>query len=204
MACGPVVASTGLPEDEVVRAEELPERASAHGVHRARLEVHEDRARDVAAASRLIEDGFGDGDRGGTLQLEAGCSASFTRMAQIAWLMTRPIFHVNVESENCKWASLKYTLMRSSCKSESPWYVPVGSMPCSSEITCTRGSVIFYLVRFCFSNPRRQDNFDPIRCHSLFRKVEKLSVTFLSLTNRLPSSRSKRCALVLDHCGLSS
>ena len=32
MAFGPVVASTGLPEDEVVRAKELPERASAHGV----------------------------------------------------------------------------------------------------------------------------------------------------------------------------
>ena len=24
----------------------------------------------------------------------------------------------------------------SSCKSESPWYVPVGSMPCSSAMTC--------------------------------------------------------------------
>jgi len=32
-------------------------------------------------------------------------------------------------------ASLKYTLMRSSCRSESPWYEPVGSTPCSSEIT---------------------------------------------------------------------
>merc|ERR1719181_2525386 len=32
-------------------------------------------------------------------------------------------------------ASLKYTLMRSSCRSESPWYVPVGSMPCSSLMT---------------------------------------------------------------------
>ena len=55
------IAGARLAEDEVVRAEELPERASAHGVHRARLEVHEDRARDVAAARRLIEDGFGDG-----------------------------------------------------------------------------------------------------------------------------------------------
>ena len=141
------VASARLAEDEVVRAEELPERASAHGVHRARLEIHEDRARNVAAARRLIEDGFGDGGRGGTLQLEAGCSASFTRMAQIAWLMTRPIFHVNVESENCKWASLKYTLMRSSCRSESPWYVPVGSMPCSSEITCKNRSASSWRAR---------------------------------------------------------
>ena len=49
------VAGARLAEDEVVRAEELPERASAHGVHRARLEVHEDRARDVAAARGLVE-----------------------------------------------------------------------------------------------------------------------------------------------------
>ena len=33
-------------------------------------------------------------------------------------------------------ASLKYTLMRSSWRSESPQYVPVGSMPCSSQMTC--------------------------------------------------------------------
>lgn len=32
-------------------------------------------------------------------------------------------------------ASLKYTLMRSSCRSLSPWYVPVGSTPCSSHTT---------------------------------------------------------------------
>ena len=49
------VGGTRLAEDEVVRAEQLPERARAHGVHRARLEVHEDRARDVAAARRLVE-----------------------------------------------------------------------------------------------------------------------------------------------------
>ena len=30
---------------------------------------------------------------------------------------------------------MKYTLMRSSWRSESPWYVAVGSMPCSSEMT---------------------------------------------------------------------
>ena len=61
------MAGARLAEDEVVRAEQLPERASAHGVHRARLEIHEDRARDVAAARRLIEDGFGDGGTGETL-----------------------------------------------------------------------------------------------------------------------------------------
>ena len=32
-------------------------------------------------------------------------------------------------------ASLKYTFTRSSCKSASPAYVPVGSMPCSSQMT---------------------------------------------------------------------
>ena len=178
------IAGARLAEDEVVRAEELPERASAHGVHRARLEVHEDRARDVAAARRLIEDGFGDGGRGGTLQLEAGCSASFTRMAQIAWLMTRPIFHVNVESENCKWASLKYTLMRSSCRSESPWYVPVGSMPCSSEITCAKRSVALETeggfdaaCRTLTSKPASNLESLPFPCHRLFRKVERLGAT---------------------------
>ena len=48
------IAGARLAEDEVVRAEELPERARADGVHRARLEVHEDRAGDVAAARRLV------------------------------------------------------------------------------------------------------------------------------------------------------
>ena len=32
-------------------------------------------------------------------------------------------------------ASLKYTFTRSSCKSASPAYVPVGSIPCSSQMT---------------------------------------------------------------------
>ena len=131
------IAGARLAEDEVVRAEELPERASAHGVHRARLEVHEDRARDVAAARRLVENGFGGG--GGTSEFETGYSARFRRPTQIAWPMARPIFHRSVGSENSKWTSLKYTLMRSSCRSESPWYVPVGSMPCSSLITCVVG-----------------------------------------------------------------
>ena len=34
-------------------------------------------------------------------------------------------------------ASLKYTLTRSSCRSDSPAYCPDASTPCSSQITCT-------------------------------------------------------------------
>ena len=137
------VGGTRLAEDEVVRAEQLPERARAHGVHRARLEVHEDRARDVAAARRLVENGFGGG--GGTSEFEKGYSAwPMARPTQRAWPMARPILHRSVGSENSKWTSLKYTLMRSSCRSESPWYVPVGSMPCSSEITCENGLASSY------------------------------------------------------------
>ena len=49
----PSTAGSG-PEDEVVRTKELTERASAHGVHGARLQIHEDRTRHVAAASGLV------------------------------------------------------------------------------------------------------------------------------------------------------
>lgn len=35
-------------------------------------------------------------------------------------------------------ASLKYTFTRSSCRSESPMYVPSAPIPCSSQITCAR------------------------------------------------------------------
>ena len=54
MAFGPVVSGSGLAEDEVVGAEELAERPGAHGVHCPRLQVHEDGARDVAPARRLV------------------------------------------------------------------------------------------------------------------------------------------------------
>ena len=54
VALGPVVAGARLAEDEVVRAEELAEGAGADGVHGAGLEVHEDGARHVAAARRLV------------------------------------------------------------------------------------------------------------------------------------------------------
>merc|ERR1719353_2541029 len=54
VALGPVVARARLSEDEVVRAENLAEGARADRVQGARLEVHEDVARHVAAARRLV------------------------------------------------------------------------------------------------------------------------------------------------------
>jgi len=62
----PVVTSTGLAEDEVVRAEDLTEGASTDRVHGTRLEVHEDSTRNIAATSCLVEV---DVD---TLELEVG------------------------------------------------------------------------------------------------------------------------------------
>merc|ERR1719269_236726 len=50
----PVVARPGLAEDEVIRAEELTERPGANRVHGTRLQIHEDRTRQVAAAGGLI------------------------------------------------------------------------------------------------------------------------------------------------------
>merc|ERR1719397_1636702 len=41
-------------------------------------------------------------------------------------------------------ASVKYTLMRSSCKSLSPAYEPVGSTPCSSLITSQNLAPIWF------------------------------------------------------------
>mmetsp|Transcript_33819 Transcript_33819/g.61843 ORF Transcript_33819/g.61843 Transcript_33819/m.61843 type:complete len:266 (+) Transcript_33819:911-1708(+) len=55
VALGPVVARAGLPEHEVVRAEELTERSSAHRVHGAWLKIHEDGTRNVTATGGLVE-----------------------------------------------------------------------------------------------------------------------------------------------------
>ena len=55
VALGPVVARAGLAEHKVVRAEQLAEGARAHRVHGAGLQVHQDGARHVAAARRLVE-----------------------------------------------------------------------------------------------------------------------------------------------------
>mmetsp|Transcript_13666 Transcript_13666/g.19951 ORF Transcript_13666/g.19951 Transcript_13666/m.19951 type:complete len:499 (-) Transcript_13666:33-1529(-) len=51
---GPVVAGSGLAEDEVVGAEELAERSRADRVHGTGLKVHEDGAGDVASAGGLV------------------------------------------------------------------------------------------------------------------------------------------------------
>lgn len=49
----PVVTSTGLTEDEVVRAEELAERTGTDSVHGTRLKVDEDGTRNILLASSL-------------------------------------------------------------------------------------------------------------------------------------------------------
>lgn len=54
MTFGPVVAGTGLAEDEVVRAEDLAERTGSDAVHGTGFKIHEDGARDVPAAGSLI------------------------------------------------------------------------------------------------------------------------------------------------------
>jgi hypothetical protein len=47
MALGPVVTSTRLSEDKVVRAEELTERTSTDRVHGTRLQIYENGTRNV-------------------------------------------------------------------------------------------------------------------------------------------------------------
>ncbi len=47
VSLGPIVAGAALPEDEVVRMEELAVGPVADRVHRPRLEVHHDRSRHV-------------------------------------------------------------------------------------------------------------------------------------------------------------
>jgi hypothetical protein len=54
MTLGPVVTSTGLSEDEVVRSEELTERSGSDGVHGTGLEIHEDGTGDVSATSSFV------------------------------------------------------------------------------------------------------------------------------------------------------
>jgi len=55
MTLCPVVASTGLTEDKVIRTEELAEWASADSVHGTGLEIDEDSARHKFVARGLIE-----------------------------------------------------------------------------------------------------------------------------------------------------
>ena len=51
---GPVVTGAGLAEDEVVWAEDLAEGTGADGVHGTGLEIDQDGAWDVLAASGLV------------------------------------------------------------------------------------------------------------------------------------------------------
>ncbi len=55
VALGPVVSGSGLAEHEVVRSEELSEGSGAYGVHGSRLQVHQDRSRDVSSSRGLVE-----------------------------------------------------------------------------------------------------------------------------------------------------
>jgi len=52
---GPVVTSSSLSKDEVVRTEELTERTSTDRVHGSRLKIEQDSTRDVSATSSFIE-----------------------------------------------------------------------------------------------------------------------------------------------------
>merc|ERR1719458_2106630 len=54
VALGPVVASTSLAENEVVRTEQLSERTRADGVHGTGLKVHEDGTGNISSTSGLV------------------------------------------------------------------------------------------------------------------------------------------------------
>lgn len=55
MTLCPVVSSTGLTEDEVVRAKELTDRSSTNSIHGAWLQIDEDGARDILVVGGLVE-----------------------------------------------------------------------------------------------------------------------------------------------------
>ena len=54
MPLRPVIPGARLPEHEVIRPENLPERPGSEGVHRSGLQIHEDGARDVLAAAGFV------------------------------------------------------------------------------------------------------------------------------------------------------
>ena len=54
MSLGPVVSSTGLSEDEVVRSEELTERSGSNGVHGSWFEIHKDGSWHVSSTSGFV------------------------------------------------------------------------------------------------------------------------------------------------------
>jgi hypothetical protein len=53
MALGPIVSSTGLTEDKVIRTEELTERTGADGVHGTGLKIDENSARNILVVGCL-------------------------------------------------------------------------------------------------------------------------------------------------------
>jgi len=55
VSLGPVVTSTSLPEDKVVRAKDLAKGSSTNRVHGSGLKVHQHGAGHVAATSRFVE-----------------------------------------------------------------------------------------------------------------------------------------------------
>ena len=54
VSLGPVVSSSGLSEDEVVRSEELTEGSGSDGVHGSGFEVHKDGSGDVSSSGGFV------------------------------------------------------------------------------------------------------------------------------------------------------
>jgi hypothetical protein len=54
MSLGPVVTSSGLTKDKVVRSEELPKRTSTDRVHGTRLKIHKHSTRNVTSTSGFV------------------------------------------------------------------------------------------------------------------------------------------------------
>lgn len=54
MPLSPIVPGTGLPEDEIIGPEDLPERPGSDRVHGPRLQIHEHRPRDISPAAGLV------------------------------------------------------------------------------------------------------------------------------------------------------
>lgn len=55
MTFSPVVAGSGLSEDEVVGSKELTKRSGSDGVHCAGLEIHKDGPGDIPTSSGFVE-----------------------------------------------------------------------------------------------------------------------------------------------------
>jgi hypothetical protein len=55
VSLGPVVTSTSLTEDEVIRSEELSEGSSSDGIHSTGFKIHQDSSGDVSSTSGFVE-----------------------------------------------------------------------------------------------------------------------------------------------------